>query len=77
MFCFVFLGWAERASDSVQADAQLTDWFGKWLKSYELEQACVRIYVMQIYMYIDTPEYVYTYTHMITSRSSGYVYTYR
>jgi hypothetical protein len=32
------LGWAERATDPAAADAKLTDWFGKWLKSYELEQ---------------------------------------
>ena len=32
------MGWAERAADSNAADAKLTDWFGKWLKSYELEQ---------------------------------------
>lgn len=32
------MGWAERAADPASADAKLTDWFGKWLKSYELEQ---------------------------------------
>ena len=30
--------WAEGATDSAAADAKLTDWFGKWLKSYEYEQ---------------------------------------
>jgi hypothetical protein len=32
------IGWAERETDSAATDAKLTDWFGKWLQSYELEQ---------------------------------------
>lgn len=32
------IGWAERATDPMAADAKLSDWFGKWLKSYEYEQ---------------------------------------
>lgn len=34
--------WAEGVSDPTAADAKLSDWFGKWLASYELEQSAFR-----------------------------------
>jgi len=36
------IGWAERATDSSVADSRLSDWFGKWLTSYEQEQNAFR-----------------------------------